>query len=132
MTFTILIVSYLPFQKNESLESWIIVYWVIGAGCQIEKDLKLSHNPPNSSKIPENYCLAYIYQLVKFADLWVVVQKIFSKTHPFSYTNTHHDVINLVNHGMIKIQKLNYLENGTHYLYEIKKFLTCASDDTFW
>ena len=33
--------------------------------------------------------------------------------------------------GWLKIQKLEYLENGTIF-YEIKKFLTCASDDTFW
>ena len=28
----------------------------------------------------------------------------------FSCTNTHHDVTDLVNHGMVKIE---YLENGT-------------------
>ena len=27
---------------------------------------------------------------------------------------------------------LEYLENGTELFYEIKKNLTCASDDTFW
>ena len=32
----------------------------------------------------------------------------------------------------LKIQKLEYLENGTEFCYEIKKFLICASDDTFW
>ena len=30
--------------------------------------------------------------------------------------------------GWLKIQKLEYLENGTQFFYEIKKFLTCASD----
>ena len=34
--------------------------------------------------------------------------------------------------GWLKIQKLEYLENGTLFFYEIKKFLICASDDTFW
>ena len=52
--------------------------------------------------------------------------------HPVSFTNTHHDVADLVNHGMVKNIKLEYLENGTWLFYEIKKFLTCASDDTFW
>ena len=33
--------------------------------------------------------------------------------HPVSCTNTHHDVIDSVNHGMVKIEKLEYLENGT-------------------
>ena len=34
--------------------------------------------------------------------------------------------------GWLKIQKLDYLGNRTWFIYEIKKFLTCASDDTFW
>ena len=33
--------------------------------------------------------------------------------------------------GWLKMQKLEYLENGTSFFHEIKKFLTCASDDTF-
>ena len=33
--------------------------------------------------------------------------------------------------GWLKIQKLEYLENGTQLLYETKKFLICASDGTF-
>ena len=48
-----------------------------------------------------------------------------------SCTNTHHDVTDLVNHGKLKIQKLEYLESGTQFFYEIKKFLTCVSYDTF-
>ena len=34
--------------------------------------------------------------------------------HPASFTNTHHDVTDLVNMGWLKIQKLEYLENGTY------------------
>ena len=33
--------------------------------------------------------------------------------HPVSCTNTDHGVINLVNHGWLKILKLECLENGT-------------------
>ena len=33
--------------------------------------------------------------------------------------------------GWLKIQKLKYFENGTLLFFEIKKSLTCASDDTF-
>ena len=33
--------------------------------------------------------------------------------HPVSCTNTHHDVTDLVNHGIIKVQKLEYLDNRT-------------------
>ena len=31
-----------------------------------------------------------------------MVQKIYSKMHPVLCTNTHHDVTDLVNHGMVK------------------------------
>ena len=33
--------------------------------------------------------------------------------HHVSCTDTHHDVTDLVNHGMVKNTKLQYLENGT-------------------
>ena len=60
-------------------------------------------------------------ELVRIGDLkdilkswWfkeLVVQKIYSKTHPVSCTNTHHDVTDLVSHGMVKIQNLEYLKD---------------------
>ena len=34
--------------------------------------------------------------------------------------------------GWFKIQKLKYVENRTLFFHEIKKFLTRASDDTFY
>ena len=43
----------------------------------------------------------------------VVDQKIYSNMSPVSFTNTHHDVTDLVNHGMVKITKLNSLDIGT-------------------
>ena len=51
--------------------------------------------------------------------------------NPVSCTNTHHDVTDLVNNGVVKIQKLGYLDNGTKLFHETKNFLTCASDGTF-
>ena len=36
---------------------------------------------------------------------WVLVQKIYSKMHSVLCTNTHHDVTDLVNHGMVKNTK---------------------------
>ena len=39
--------------------------------------------------------------------------------HPFSCTNTHHGVTDL---GWLKIQKLEYLENGTTFLQNKKDF----------
>ena len=38
---------------------------------------------------------------------------MYSKMHLVSCNNTHHDVTDLVNAEMAKIQKLEYLENGT-------------------
>ena len=64
--------------------------------------------------------LVRIYQLAKFGDLISCG------------TTNHNDVTDLVNQGWLKIQKFEYLENGTLLFYKIKKFLTCASDDTFW
>ena len=51
--------------------------------------------------------------------------------HPVSYSNTHHDVTDLVITGWIKIQKLEHLENETSLFYETKKILTCATDSKF-
>ena len=38
------------FKKMKHCNIDIIVYWVIGAGCLIKKDLELSPSPPNCSK----------------------------------------------------------------------------------
>ena len=46
--------------------------------------------------------------------------------YPVLCTNTHRDVMR-----WLKIQKPEYLENGTSLFHKIKKFLTCAPDDTF-
>ena len=46
------------------------------------------------------------------------------KVDPVSFTNTNHDVTDLLNHW------LEYLEYGTYFFFEIKKSFTCASDDT--
>ena len=47
-------------------------------------------------------------------------------------TNTHHDATDLVNHEMVKKkQKLQDLKDGTPYFQKIKKFLACASYNTF-
>ena len=48
--------------------------------------------------------------------------------HLVSCTNPHRDVTDLVNHGTVKIQKLEYLENGAKFFYKIKKILICAID----
>ena len=52
--------------------------------------------------------LYYIYQMAKFG----VVQKIYSKMHPILFTNTHHDVTDLLNHGMLK--NIIFLQNKSY------------------
>ena len=51
----------------------------------------------------ENIALACIYQLTKFGGL--VVFKRYIWMHPVSCANTHHDVTDLVNYGMVKNTK---------------------------
>ena len=45
--------------------------------------------------------------------------------HPVSSTNTHNDVTDLVNHGMVKNTK-------AWISWDRKKLLPCVSDYTFW
>ena len=56
-------------------------------------------------KIPENYCPCLylsIGQVWWLNELWL---KRYLKMYPVSCTNTHHDVTDLVNHGMVKNTK---------------------------
>ena len=56
-------------------------------------------------KISENYCPCLYLLIYQVWWLRVVVQKIHLKMHPASCTNTHHDVTDLLNHGMVKNTK---------------------------
>ena len=54
--------------------------------------------------------------------------------HPISCTNnTHCDITDLVNHGMVKNTKI-YIssEQNVTFLWNKKKFKACASNDTSW
>ena len=76
----------------------IIDYWVTGAGCLMEKGLKLSSSPPNCSEdFGKIFPLLIYINWPSLLGYWVVVQKIYSKMHPISCINTHHDVTDLVN-----------------------------------
>ena len=52
--------------------------------------------------------------------------------HLVSCTNTHRDVTDLVNHGMVKNTKTGISWERNIIFYETKKFLICALDSTFW
>ena len=84
----------------------IFGYWVVGAGCQIKKDLESNPSPLNCSK--GYWKLLPLLISINWPSLvtsWFVVQKIYSKMHLISCTNTHRDVTDLVNHGMVKNTK---------------------------
>ena len=114
-----------PFKKMKHWKLDIIFYWVIGAGCLIEKGLELSFSPPNhSNDFRKILTLCISINWVYLVSYWVVVQKIFSKI--FRCTNTHHDVNDLVNHGMVENVK-------TWICWEWNiKFLICVTGGTFW
>ena len=97
MTYTILIVLYSPFQKNKHWNPGIFGYWVLGAGCLIEKP----QSPRLFKRLLKIIVLAYIYQLAEFGDFMICG----SKMHFIPCTNTHRDVTDLVNHGMVKNTK---------------------------
>ena len=84
----------------------IIGYWVTGAGCSIEKDLRLSPSPPNCSN--DSWKLLPLFISIDWPSLvtlWLVVQKIYSKMQPVSCTDTHHEVTDLVNHRIVENTK---------------------------
>ena len=69
--------------------------------------MESSPNLPNCSK----YYWKLLYSLISInwpslVTSWFVVEKIYSKMHLISCTNTHCDVTNLVNHGMVKNTKI--------------------------
>ena len=65
-------------------------------------------------KIPNNYCpCLYLSIGQTIRDIIRYIQKIYPEMHPFSCTDTHHDVTDLVNHGTLINTKRKYLENGT-------------------
>ena len=94
------------FKKMKRWNLGIFGYQVIGAGCLIKKDLESSPSLPNCSK--DYWKLLSLLISINCSILvasWFVVQKIYSKMHLASCTNTHRDVTNLVNHGMVKNTK---------------------------
>ena len=66
-------------------------------------DLESRPSLPNYSK--DYWKLLYLLTSINWPSLvtsWFVVRKIYSKMHLISCTNTHHDVNDLVNDGMVK------------------------------
>ena len=66
-------------------------------------------NTGTAQKIPKNYCPCFYLSIGQVE--WVVVQKIHSKMHLASCSNTHHDDTDLVNHRMVKNMNIILLQN---------------------
>ena len=72
----------------------------------MKKNLEPSPSPPNCSKVSWKLLhLPISINWPSLVTLWVVVQKIYSKMHVVLCTNTHRDVTDLVNHGIVKNAK---------------------------
>ena len=121
---------------KKKMKAWnlaIIGYWVIGTGWYIEKALELSPSPPNLWK--DSWKLLPFFISINWLNLIterVVVQKIYSKLHPVSCTNIHRDVTDFVNREMARNTKTWIFRERNIIFLKKKKFLTYASDDTFW
>ena len=64
--------------------------------------------------------------MTKFGGLRIVVQKIYSKMRPASFTNTHDKVTDLVNHGMVyKYRNLNIFTIKHNFFMEQKNVNLC-------
>ena len=103
MTFTIFNCALFTF--SEKVNHWnldVIVYWVIGAGCWIEKDLELSPNLQIGQKIPENCCLCLYLSVDQVSWLNELSFKRYIKKYILPHSNTDHDVTDLGNHGIVK------------------------------
>ena len=86
-----------------------------------------SPSPPNCSK--DYWKLLPLLISINWPSLvtsWVVVRKIYSKMHLVSSTNTHRDVTDLVNHGMLKnIKTWISWERNIVFLRNIKFLNLC-------
>ena len=81
----------------------IFGHWVIGEVAKLKWTCNLA---PLLQIVPKDYWkLIHLLIPINWPSLaisWVVVQKIYSKMHLVSCNNTHCDVTDLVNHGMVK------------------------------
>ena len=80
----------------------MVFQYIIEAGCYTKKDLESCPSPPDCSKDYWKLSLLLIsINWPNLVTLWVVVPNIYSKMDLVSCANTHCDVTDLVNHGMV-------------------------------
>ena len=106
MTFIIFKCPLFTFLKKwtlESLDNWLLSNWI---SFLYWKGQGTTHSPSNCSN--DSGKLLPLFISISWPSLvtwWVLVQKIYLKMHPVSCSDTHHDVTDLVNHGMVKNRK---------------------------
>ena len=98
-----IIIPYTPLHKSEILESWR--NWLLSNWSR-SLNWKGPGTYPQSSKLFKRLLpLLISISCLSLVTHWVVVERIYSKTHPFSCTDTHHNVTYLVNHVIVKKTK---------------------------
>ena len=100
----------------------IIGYWVTGAVYLIKKGPELFRSPPyHSNDFRKILTLLISINCLSLVGECVMVQKIYSKMHPGSCTNTHPDATDLVNRVMIENTKnLNISRTERRWLLNAK------------
>ena len=112
-------------------------YWLLSSLSRLLNSTGPGTYPQSSrlfKRLLNMIVLVYIYQLTKFGDLMSCGSKdIYSKMYPVSRTNTHHGVIDLVNHGMFKNTKtwISWERNIT-FLRNKKIFNLCLRWHILW
>ena len=98
-----IICLFLKIETLESWDNWLLSNWSRFLNW---KDLELSTSPPNCSKDSRKvFALVFVCQLAKFDDLMSCGSKDILKKCTVSCTTTHHDITDLVIHGVFENTK---------------------------
>ena len=90
------------------------------------KTLESSHHPNCSKDTWKLLSLFISISWPSLMTLWVLVQKICWKIHPVSFTNTHHEFTDLLNHGIVKNTKTwIFWEQNIAFLWNEKILHLC-------
>ena len=129
MTFTIFNCPLFTFSKNIDIIGWGVIW----AGYYIEKNVEPSPSLPNCLK--DSWKLLPLLVAINWPVWWL--NELCFKRYSQKYILSHVLILLMTSQicwimGWLKIQKLEYLQSETYLFHEIKKFLTSASDNTFW
>ena len=134
MTYAILNWPLFTFSKqwDFGILTYLVIEWLRQLA-KLKRTWNLAAVLQIVQKITENYCPC-LY--LSTGQVWWL-RELWFKRYIQKSTLSHVLILMVTSQigwivGWLKIQKLEYLENETQFFYEIKKFLLCASDCTFW